>query len=446
MQNNEYVTIPCFATPRVNLTTPADMTTQPEDTPNAYTINVDPGVEVDSFFGCWLDINQPQQKFLPLTPTAGNLDGPFSGTPHSINELITKAPHQCLIAEIRYDDAPIPLGANSADSDKLAQRNIAWIDGPNPGVAASRKMPHPFDIATSPKAAGLDQLMVMWGNVPAGSTATFYLPSLQAAEIVRLAEAIHGSKLITAVDANTVACRTGGVTFIPIPKGTSRNAGLLTIDLPEGIKRGDVDDIVVRQIFEATATVLPRNQTTQIAAPEAIVLPQARSFSWNRLRGAFQVSIVVSTKETLLLKEERLLAWLLWIKKFIPADNRWYPVFQRYVGQISGRVQGFGGDPGKILPSPTGTVPGMGHQPSPGKGAGHRREYTGKVDGVTYDRFGDFQGFILLTEHGEERVFAASEGKIEELVRVAWRERILITVFAERHDPHRPVSIVLRRA
>ena len=132
VQNNEYVTIPCFASPRVNLLAPADMKKQLEDTPNAYTINVDPGVEVDSFFGCWLDVNRPDQKFLPLTPDPTNLDGPFSGTPHSINEMITRAPHQCLIAEIRYDDAPIPAGATSANSDKLAQRNIAWINGPNP--------------------------------------------------------------------------------------------------------------------------------------------------------------------------------------------------------------------------------------------------------------------------------------------------------------------------
>jgi hypothetical protein len=40
------------------------------------------------------------------------------------------APHQCLIAEIRFDDTPIPNGAIMSSSDKLAQRNIAWIDGP----------------------------------------------------------------------------------------------------------------------------------------------------------------------------------------------------------------------------------------------------------------------------------------------------------------------------
>jgi hypothetical protein len=34
--------------------------------------------------------------------------------------------------------------------------------------------------------------------------------------------------------------------------------------------------------------------------------------------------------------------------------NRWSPVFERYLGQIAGRVQDLGGDPSQITPSPTG--------------------------------------------------------------------------------------------
>ena len=250
----EYVTIPCFAVPRVNLAGPADMNNQPEDTPNAYTIDVNPGVEVDSFFGCWLDINQPQQKFLAQTPVSGNLDGPFSGTLLSFNEVITKAPHQCLIAEIRFDDTPIPIGANSATSDKIAQRNIAWVDGPNPGVFESRRMPHPFEIRpSSPQASALDELMVLWGNTPNGSQAQFYLPALDAKEIVSLARAVHGSTRLKVVDPHTLQVPVGGATFIPIPRGTARNAGLLTVDLPDGVKRGDIYEISVRQITEDTA-------------------------------------------------------------------------------------------------------------------------------------------------------------------------------------------------
>lgn len=451
----DYVTIPCFAVPRVNLSSAVSMTTQPEDTPNAYTINVVPGVEVDSFFGCWLDLNRPEQKFLPQTPPTGNFDGPFSGALFSVNEAISRAPHQCVIAEIRYDDAPIPLGASSSTSDKLAQRNIAWIDGPNPGAALSRRMPHPFDIrASSLTAAAPDELMILWGNTPSGSMASFYLPALDAAEILSLAQSAFGTTRLQVLDPHTLQVPTGGVTFIPIPRGTARTAGLLTVDLPPGIKRGEVFNLVVRQITENTATSRPqpppppppRISIPPVAAPEAYVAPPTRTFSWRRQLGAFQVTIVISTKELLLFKEERLYAWLLFIQKAIPIANRWYPVFGRYVDQIAGRVLGFGGDPGKILPSPTGKVP----RPKPGHGGPGefhgKRHYTGKVTGIIYDRFGDFEGFLLLTEHGHEHHFRAREHEIEELIREAWHERMVITVLTEHHEPLVPVSIILRRS
>lgn len=122
----EYVSIPCFATERVNLNQPADMKQQ-TDPPNAQMITTVPGQEVDTYFGCWLDVNQstpfliPTPPFLPL-----QWDGPWTGT-ESLSGVISTAPHQCLVAEIRFDDTPIPNGATSSTSDKLAQRNIAWL-------------------------------------------------------------------------------------------------------------------------------------------------------------------------------------------------------------------------------------------------------------------------------------------------------------------------------
>ena len=444
----EYVTIPCFAVPRVNLTSPADMKTQPEDTPNAYTIDVNPGVEVDSFFGCWLDINQPQQKFLVQTPPSGSFDGPFSGTLESFNEAITRAPHQCLIAEIRFDDTPIPIGANSSTSDKIAQRNIAWVDGPNPGVFDSRRMPHPFDIRpSSPQASALDQLMILWGNTPEGSQAQFYLPALDAKDVVNLARAMHGSTRLNVFDPHTLQVPVGGATFIPIPRGTARTAGLLTVDLPDGIKRGDIYEISVRQITEDTAhtrggvILLAKQGDTrpQTRGRRAQAQNPDRSFSWLRQLGAFQITIPISTKQHLLRREERLYAWLLFIYKAIAQKSRWHPVFRRYLDQIAGRVRGFGGDPGRIEPSPTGDVPHRHHDRE-------RHHLTGKIAGVIYDRFGDFEGFHLLTEDGHEHAFHAREHAVEAIVRQAWLERMVVTVYVEHRHSKTPVSIVLVRA
>ena len=122
----EYVAIPCFATERVNLTSPADMNSQ-TDPPNAVMITTAAGQEVDWYFGCWLDLNQTTPFMIPEPPVFPSLwDGPWAGT-ESLNGVVATAPHQCLVAEIRFDDTPIPNGATTATSDKLAQRNIAWL-------------------------------------------------------------------------------------------------------------------------------------------------------------------------------------------------------------------------------------------------------------------------------------------------------------------------------
>jgi hypothetical protein len=123
---SEYVTVPCFATQRVNLTSPADMNTQ-TDPPNAGMITTAAGSEVDTYFGCWLDVNVTTPFLIPTPPLLPSLwDGPWPGS-ESLNGVVAVAPHLCLVAEIRFDDTPIPNGATTATSGWLAQRNIAWL-------------------------------------------------------------------------------------------------------------------------------------------------------------------------------------------------------------------------------------------------------------------------------------------------------------------------------
>lgn len=115
-------------------------------------------------------------------------------------------------------------------------------------------------------------------------------------------------------------------------------------------------------------------------------------------------------------------------------------MFHLYLEGIAGRVRGFGGDPTKILPSPTGDgIPKHRrheeHEP--------RLAYTGKIAGLIFDRFGDFEGFLLDTEDGERKFFSR-EKEIEELAERAWRDRLRISVWAECDEPHRPLSIIVR--
>ncbi len=66
--------------------------------------------------------------------------------------------------------------------------------------------------------------------------------------------------------------------------------------------------------------------------------------------------------------------------------------------------------------------------------------------GLIYDRFGDFEGFVLLTEEGHERSFRGHDREVEELVRIAWIQRMVIIVVVHHDAPHWPVSIILCEA
>ena len=457
----EYVTIPCFATARNNLTGPADMRNQ-TDPPNAQTITIVPGTEVDHYFGCWLDINQPQQKFLPLAPPAGNADGPWTSqwanhTVHSIQDALIAAPHQCLIAEIRYDDAPVIPNATSATSDKLAQRNIAWIDGPNPGSQESRRMTHPVEVRpTSAGAQNADELMILWEGVPQASHGQLYVPALNAADICSLADHLHPAQHTAVVDEHTVGFSTRGVTFLPLPDGTGAAAGLLTVTLPPGSLRGDQYTVTVRQLTDAHAPAPPiiiearpaaagRSRRRRASAqPAATAAPAV----WRQAVGAFRFAINIETKHAILLGEERLLATLRSMALTMPADKRWFPVLSRYIEYVAGRVQGFGGDPSTILPSPTGRVPGL-PEPSPRPPRDHDDDdvehFEGKIDGLIYDHFGDFQGIVFETETGERHEFFSHEQAIRDLAEAAKhaRSQLVLTIGSHHRDILRVV--VLRR-
>jgi hypothetical protein len=98
-----------------------------------------------------------------------------------------------------------------------------------------------------------------------------------------------------------------------------------------------------------------------------------------------------------------------------------------------------------IQPSPWGTK-GAPHQTGGNDGRRERRhKATGKVDGVIYDRSGDFEGFLLLTEEGDQRDFFSREAEIESLARFALEQEAVITVLTEIHEPDRPANVILRR-
>jgi hypothetical protein len=71
-------------------------------------------------------------------------------------------------------------------------------------------------------------------------------------------------------------------------------------------------------------------------------------------------------------------------------------------------------------------------------------EFVGKIEGIIYNHFGDFDGFILETESGRHHRFNSRELSMLKLIREAWREHIRVAVLAEPHHHSVPRSVVLR--
>ncbi|HEX8492032.1 MAG TPA: LodA/GoxA family CTQ-dependent oxidase [Pyrinomonadaceae bacterium] len=331
LQGGNIVSIPCYADPRANAE--ADQT----DSLNIKTIPATDKGDRYCYFGCWLDFNQTTPRLVnPLNPSEKK----------SIQDQI-RGLHQCLVAEIFVQTDTIPDGATPASSENLAQRNLLIVESPNPGTPPSRLVQHTFEIkathnttaftaaaavggaflSPSSQNASPDELMIRWNNLPRSSYVTLYLPGVDS-EVMRLAEKNYEARRLERLDAHTIRCLPADVTYIPLPTGRTENIpALLTIELPEGIRRGDEFNVVVHQV-----SGLPR-----------------------RILGAFQLTIPVSDKNVLLEQEEHRLSVLRHIFRSIPVGDRWHPVFVRYLEQIAGRVNEFGGDAESVFASPDGS-------------------------------------------------------------------------------------------
>jgi hypothetical protein len=442
IQDGHLATIPCFASARVDTAT-ASMTTQ-SDGPNRQTLTGDPsGNEVTRYYGCWLDINQPSQPQFPIIP--GGSDGPFSTGRLTIQELVRNA-HQCLVAEIAFDPDPIRDGVGPGASDKLAQRNLSIVASDNPGAPASHRIPTTFEVRpTSAKlgaAAVPDELLLDWRQVPEGSTATVFLPGASATDIIVRADALYVSHHLVASDEHTLTFPASGLTYLPIPLGEPLHLpGLLTVDLPPTVHKGHTFGVVVHQLTGAVARV-PKPPPDIGSESEKAKDSKGEDgvIRFRRVVGSFQLSIPVSARATLLGPEVRLLAVSRWILHSIPADDRWHPVFTRYVDTIAERVRALGGDPERVKPDPTGGD----HQPQRDHDEDHhyRREHEvrGKVTEVRYDCVGDFIGFVLWS-CCERHAFRSTRPGVERLLLKALSADFTVAIRSDRHGAICEVTI-----
>jgi hypothetical protein len=419
--SNELASIPFFAEPRVSVATPMGTQTDPSNLLPTFGPSAG-GVEISSFFGAYLDINQSTNRF-PDTYTG---DGGFGGTLYSIRNLLM-GNHQCMIVEIIYAPDPTAPGATPGTSDNLSQRNLLIVKTANPGSEITRTVQHLFDIDLTRKrrhefcdgkncdhdghhhdnggpdhddekhaahehmltlehahlspaanccepievlpartelfdsmmghdrmnhletgwiaqfpevlkqkmqqkheaeerqnrwrfdsvewkpGTGLDEIVFFWNNLPENSLVDVYVPGVPVTEIFNYRNLRHAPGTVKIVNENTLRLSVGGVTYLPIPPFYGNNlAGLITVQLPKGIKKG--------QRF--TIDVL------QVRADETAVL------------GGFQLRIQVEKAFELVEEERRTLELFHRRLSLTPKNSRWLPVLQKQVGFARERARG----------------------------------------------------------------------------------------------------------
>ena len=445
---NQITSIPYFAEPRINSATQS-MTAQ-GDNWNKATLVHNGSNEALQYFGCWLDFNQTDPQF-PVQVPSGS-EGPFSARV-PIPQLV-RGIHQCLVAEVRFQPGatdPIPNGATPSSSDRLAQRNLAIVESDNPGDASTHVVQHTLSVKPSraaPKVAFAavgergaqrtphDELVIRWHDLPRATTASLYSPDWSADEILGLAAAARpGPQLLGKIDAHTISCPVGGISYIPLPATHPPIAGLMTLQLPLSVRAGEQFRVDVQQHSGVTWL---RTRTQRGQEKNGRLTRQDYSFSQRKVLGAFRMTTIVSAGEPLLGRLVRNLAALRYIFQAIPAADSWHPVFERYIGQLAGQVKGLGVDPAQIPPSLD--DPGIPARDHP---HGDTRCHTGKVSEVLFNCFGNFEGFVLES-CSEVHRFRSTEAAVGELALRACREKLWLSVCVMRGREDRICEIIVK--
>jgi hypothetical protein len=418
-------TVPFFATANIGAETDYQA-----GGPNIQTLTIPSGQDdLWWYYGCFLNFYDPSNQI-----GGQQVQAALPGT------------HHCIVAQIAYDDAPIPTGVSPMSWDQLAQRNLQFTAVENPGPAATHRAPQTLDLRPSkaigrPAGNGLppDELMIDWGNVPKGSTASLYWPAVSAMDVIDLAKTWGGAVGLSSTGANTLELTVeGGVSYVPIPEGAGQNfAGLFTLELPVGIRTGQEFEVLVRRISTSRARhepPPPRLQSAPVSKPrptrrrpatepEPAVVVHERLDVWRYVVGSFVVRIPVQTAEQMRIPEEMTLAIMKWRLAHLSPGNRWAPVLDRYIKYCSARLDGIGGDSSRVPASLTWTPPLPGEH-----GVEHERGPCGKVAEILFDCHGEFEGFVLDECCCHRRLVRSRERGVADIAFRACRENLTVCV------------------
>ncbi|KAM6534355.1 hypothetical protein FALCPG4_003996 [Fusarium falciforme] len=446
ISGDEVVSIPFFASPRVETVEGmAGATSMDNQTLTApYEIrNIVPsssGSEVEVFFGAWLDINRPAERRFPFAPSASARDGPYLFDSAVPIQSHIRSRHQCLVAEIFYEQDPTMEGKGPASSDNLAQRNLAILHADNPGDEASNTVVHPLEITppfswrqdtdkpeltVGPAGPALalrsprDELLIRWHNVPQASTVTLtFAQPVTISFLIHLASYRASPLACTIVDESTISFHvpdSDGMTYIPVPdfKGNAPIPALLSMTIPAGAA------VAGRRYHLTVHQTRPTGHRRELVKQGVIESAE--------VVGSAEVSLRVSRRPIILQEETRTLSVFKHIATTIPRDNRWWELMQRYVGYLGEKVDALGGDSRRVHGNPDGSgQPGGGvgddgcnccgdvlgdekdcNYESDSSGSGRTRKseiWVGRVCAVHYNHQGNFVNITGKTCRGGEKI------------------------------------------
>jgi hypothetical protein len=356
-------------------------------------------------YGALID-NNLQDAYLP--PAPASTDPPVSLPTLMMGE------HQCIVAQIEYDGAPIVDGATPWTSDKLSQRNLAISVVSNPGLDSSRTAMHTFEMEATPRpttdSQPPDELLLEWSaNTPAGSMQRIFIPTWNAQDVVDLADRIYPRHDIEVVDAHTVELPASGTRYVPIPVSLVRQNGVISAELTLGIHKGQRFDLSVRQVTNkwhranvppSKAQRVSRAEADRLLAglerapavgtkgafrldankvlvtdlsvfdesgdhalviehpaPAAIAAANRNSGQWRQTIGGFQLGVPVSTRDNMLSYHMQLLSVMRWRTAKLDRKSRWRRTMLHYVELLTLKVQALGGNPWSVPATPDGVIP-----------------------------------------------------------------------------------------
>jgi hypothetical protein len=401
----QWLSFPFFSAQRVE---PPSAQTDPD---NSKLVQASVGYRI---YGALID-NNLNDPYLTPTPVSG-------GSPVSLPTILM-GEHQCVVTEVIYAGAPIPSGANPATSDKISQRNLAISTVANPALSASRVAMHTFEIEATPGAISAalppDELLLAWSRaIPSGTYLNLHIPSWNAQDVVDLANRFYARHEIRAIDTHTIEIPGGGDRYMPIPRSLRRQTGVLSVQLPLGIRKGQRFDLSVQQVANRHRVAQPpapqvekitlerahellarlssdaskRTKGTQAAHglprgvfdlgdrrslvtdlsvfdaagdyapivthpdPELVEAARLDSGRWREPIGAFQFGIPVSTKEDMLLYHIQLLSIMSWRVEHLDRRSPWYPTMVYYLDLLIEKVQALGSNPYTVPPTPDGNI------------------------------------------------------------------------------------------